>query len=82
MVWPTSNKIYVLGSLDYFLAYFPVVTAISGDLPSPRTAVHYISMFATTNFLSLFFLSLSLPKIEPLTYLLLVVGQTIGLLSQ
>ena len=37
-------------------------------------------MFATTNFSRLFLL-LSLPGIEPATYLLLVGGQTIGLLN-
>ena len=46
MAWPTTNKIYVLGSL----ASFPVATVTSGDPPSPRTAVCYISMFAPTNF--------------------------------
>ena len=34
MAWPTTYKIYVLGSL----ASFPVATVISGDPPSPRTA--------------------------------------------
>ena len=75
MVWGTTKKRHVLDSL----ASFPVATVISGDSPSPRTVVYYISMFATTNFSILSFLSL--PGIEPAKYFSLVVGQTIGQLS-
>ena len=55
MVWPTTNNIYVLGSL----VSFPVATVMSGDPPSPRTAVsQYLPQltFSTTNFFRCFVL--------------------------
>ena len=68
-----TNKIYVLGSL----VSFPVATVISWDPPSPGTAVYYISMLLQLFFFIFSFLSL--PGIEPSTYILLVIGQTIRL---
>ena len=58
-----TNKIYVVGSL----ASFSVVTVISGDLPSPRTAVSQCLPQLTFSLKKI----ILLPGIEPATYLFL-----------